>query len=276
MVLIGKMESLRNLSTFIIIISSLLLFGCDQFSPKTIAQICAENPKLCSDLNPDAWCRAEKANIINHRYQHANSRDDQHKYALLTHFEKYQVCIGKAVQIKHLKLREKETGRMMGYLTSKREIARLSKETRHSKDPYLAYYQWSRHGHQDALKTFLRAAEEGELKSAALNVAHATYLVKKDSALAINALYTALSLYTDDEPIDPEIFDSLYTLHTQRVDLFEAIVWGLVGAKFNSNTIDKKRLYGLAKQNRLAMDQLTMRADSLHSQIESRDFSFSR
>jgi hypothetical protein len=103
------------------------------------------------------------------------------------------------------------------------------------------------------------------------------YLVKTDSALAIiKVFYTAPSLYTDDERIDLEIFDSLYTLHTQRVDLFEAMVWGLVGTNFNSNTIDKNRLLGLAEHNSLAMDKLTTRADSLHFQIESRDFSFSR
>lgn len=270
------MKTLRNLSTFLLIAAVFGLIGCDQFSSKTIAQICTERPELCNDLNPDAWCRAEKADIINHRFEHTDSVDDRHKYALLMHFEKYQVCVAKAAQIKHIKLREKETGRMKGYLTSQSEIARLATETRHSTDPYLAYYQWSRNGHQDALKTFLNAAERGELNSAALNVAHATYLVKKDSASAINALYTALSLYTEEEQVDPEIFHSLYTLHNERDDVSEAIVWGLVGTEFETNNIDKAGLLSIAEENNLPIESLASRADSLYSQIKSRAFIFSR
>ena len=165
---------------------------------------------------------------------------------------------------------------MKGYLTSQREIKRLARETRYSKDPYLAYYQWSRHGHDDALEAFLKAEEQGEFNSAALNVAHASYLVKEDTALAINALYQALSLYTEEEKVDPEIFHSLYTLHRERGDLAEAIVWALVGAEIESNTVNKTELLSIARENNLPIDTLTARADSLYSQIESRGFSFNQ
>ena len=268
------MSTLRNLSTFLLVFLTLTLMGCEHFSSKTVAQICEEQPQMCNDLNPDSWCRAEKADIIKYRYQHQDSEVEMHKYNLLMYFEEYQTCIAKAAQIRHIKLREKETGRMKGLLTAQRELKRLSAETRHSQDPYLAYYQWSRHGHKDSLTVFLRAAEQGKLDSAALNVAHATYLVKRDSAKAINALYTALSLYTDDEEIDPEIFNSLFTLHNERENLSEAVVWGLVGSEFESSTIDKNELIAIANARGLALDELTSRADRLYSRIESRDFVF--
>lgn len=83
-------------------------------------------------------------------------------------------------------------------------------------------------------------------------------------------------MYTDDEEIDPEIFDSLYTLHSERENISEAIVWGLIGAEFESSTVDKENLLTIAAQNGLPLEELSSRADTLHSKIESREFMFNR
>ena len=274
--LLVLMNTLRNFSTFILVLVTLTLSGCEYFTAKTVAQMCTEQPQICGDLNPDSWCRAEKAEIIKFRFEHQDGEPEEDKYNLMMYFEDYQVCIAKAAQIRHIKLREKETGRMKGLLTAQNELKRLSNETRYSENPYLAYYQWSRHGHEDSLKAFLYAAERGELHSAALNVAHASYLVKRDTAKAINALYTALSLYNEDEDIDPEVFNSLFTLHNERENLSEAVVWGLVGSEFDNSTMDKKELLALAEESGLSLEEVTSRASALYSRIESREFVFNQ
>ena len=266
---------LRNLSTLVISLFILVSVGCEQFTSKTVTQICIDNPELCSDLNPDAWCRAEKAEIIKHRYQFRDKLAESHMYDLLRYFENYRTCISKAAQIKHIKLREKESGRMMGLLTAQREIDRLAELTRYSQNPQLAYYQWSRHGHTDALDVFLRAARNGELDTAELNVAHATYLVKSNSAKAINALYLALSLYSDEEDIDVEIFNSLYTLHYERENFADAFIWGLVGTHFEGSVINRDHLISMAEAQSLNIDDLVDKSRTLHAKIESREFKFS-
>ena len=269
------MSSLRYFSTFSLVMLSLLVSGCDNFSGKTVANMCEEYPELCNDLNPDSWCRAEKANIIKQRYDHLDGYSEKDKYRLMLHFEDYQACIGKAKQIRHIKLREKESGRMKGFLTAQSELKRLAEETRNSNNPYLAYYQWSRHGHEDSLKRFLYQARGGKLDSAELYVLLATYQAKSDTGKAINSLYTALSLYTDEELVDPEIFASLYTLHQQRGSTEQAITWGLIGSEFEVNNVNMQQLQALAEASGLDIDKLQSKANAILNRIESREFSFS-
>lgn len=261
---------------FILAIGILVLTGCDQFSSKTVAQMCQENPEFCSDLNPDSWCRAEKADIIKHRYEHFENQSNRDQYQLLVFFEHYKDCIEKAAQIRHIKLREKETGRMKGVLTAQRELKRIANETRNIDDPYLNYYHWSRFGSDSALRRFLNDHRSGRLNSAELNVGLASYFAKLDSGKAINALYTALSLYNDEQMVDPEIFISLYTLHTERDEVDRAITWGLIGSEYESNNVDTFELESVAEQHGLDINTLKKKAKDLHSKIEDRDFVFSQ
>ena len=269
------MSSLRYFPTVCLTGLVLLISGCDAFSGKTVATLCEEHPELCSDLNPDSWCRAEKANIIKERYDHQGEYSEKDKYRLILFFEDYQACIGKAKQIRHIKLREKESGRMKGFLTAQSELKRLAQETRHSNNPYLAYYQWSRHGHEDSLNRFLYQARSGKLDSAELYVLLATYQAKLDTGQAINSLYTALSLYTQDETVDPEIFASLYTLHQQRGSTDQAITWGLIGSEFEVNNVNRAELQSMAQAYGLDIDKLESKADAILDRIESREFSVS-
>ncbi|MDM7860609.1 DUF2989 domain-containing protein [Alteromonas sp. ASW11-36] len=271
-----NLVSVRYFPTFILVLITLLtLSGCDGFAPRTVAQMCEENPEICNDLNPDYWCRAEKADIIKHRYDHLNEMPEKAQYDLLLMFESYKTCIDKAAQIRHIKLREKESGRMKGALTAQRELQRLSRATRDSNNPYLAYYQWSRHGHEDALRRFLAHQKAGRLNSPALQVGLASYYAKIDTGHAINALYTALSLYTDDDAVDPEIFISLYTLHQQRDEIERAVLWGYVGSEYEENDVDVSELAAIATQAGLDLDKVQREARRLYDRIESGDFNFS-
>ena len=95
-----NLDRLRYFPTFVLVLVSVLLVsGCDGFAPRTVAQMCEENPDICNDLNPDYWCRAEKADIIKHRYEYLEEMPDKAQYDLLIMFEDYKVCIDKAAQI---------------------------------------------------------------------------------------------------------------------------------------------------------------------------------
>ncbi|WP_100640842.1 DUF2989 domain-containing protein [Alteromonas facilis] len=268
------MNFLRYFPSLVTLSCLLWLSGCTEFTAKTVAQMCKEDPSICNDLNPDAWCRAEKADIIKHRYSLSNPPSNKEQYQMILFFEDYQQCIAKAAQIRHKELREKESGRMKGLLTAQNELKRLARETRNTDDPYLSFYQWSRHGHDDALSRFLRYEKNGQLNTAPLQVGLASYHAKRDTGKAINALYTALSLYQEDEEIDPDIFISLYTLHKSRDEVEMAIVWALIAAEYEENEVDFATLQSMASDAGLDFDYLQQRADSIHSNIESREFTF--
>lgn len=271
-----NLDRLRYFPTFMLaLIFLVLLSGCDVFTSRTVAQMCEEHPEICNDLNSDAWCRAEKADIIKYRFEYLEEMPEIALYDLLIMFESYKVCIDKAAQIRHIKLREKEAGRMKGALTAQRELQRLSRATRDSNNPYLSYYQWSRHGHEDALKRFLAHQRAGRLDTPALQVGLATYYAKIDNGRAINALYTALSMYTDDDIVDPEIFISLYTLHQDREETERAVLWGYVGTEYEDIEVDVAQLTAIASEAGLNIDDIQQEARRLHNRIETGDFTFS-
>lgn len=249
-----------------------LLQGCDALFPPTVAEICKESPRMCSDLNPDAWCRAEKAEIIKHRHAYRKEQTEQQNYQLILKFEDYEKCIVKASGIQHIKYRSKETGRMKGVLTAQRELARLSRETRHSNDPYLAYYQWSRHGHEDSLKRFLYHERSGNLETADLQVALSTIKMKSDLFEARKALYKALALYSDSQDVDTEIFPTLVTIHLGLEKIQMAYVWSLVTSYFAEDKINQQRQQQMQIENELNEDLLEDIADEIISAIKRREF----
>ena len=70
---------------------TLLLNGCENvlFGQKSISQICKQYPQMCRDLNTDAHCRLQKAEIIRARYENLKQPSDHLKYKLLMQFEDY-------------------------------------------------------------------------------------------------------------------------------------------------------------------------------------------
>lgn len=269
--LFSKFPTSRRLAILGVIPLSLLQ-GCDSLFPPTVAEICTQNPHMCNDLNPDAWCRAEKAEIIKHRFANRKDQSEQQKYQLILLFEDYEKCIVKASGIQHIKYREKETGRMKGVLTAQRELGRLARETRHSNDPLIAYYQWSRHGHEDSLKRFLYHEKTGNLETAELQVALSTIRMKEDLFEARKALYKALALYTSDQEVDTEIFPTLVTIHLGLEKIQMAYVWALVTSYFAENKINIQRKEQMRIQNNLDEALLEDIADEIISAIKAREF----
>jgi len=210
---------------------SLFLFGCDDLFKPTIPTICERNPEICAGLNEDGWCRAEKAEIIRHRYDHLNVTTDSHIYKLLKHYEAYEYCIEKAAGIRHIKYREKEADRMQGFLTAIEAQKQLSRQTKNTSDPYLLYYHWSRNNDDRARKKFIAQAKQGNFNSADLWIKTASIYLKQDNEAARKALYKALSYYDDLDDVDTLLFESLVTVNLDDERYASAYVWANVYAE---------------------------------------------
>lgn len=272
----GKFGALfSNFSTkafgIIFILSVLGLTACSDMFEPTISEICEEQSNFCSDLNQDHQCRYEKAEIIRHRYYHQNETTDGHKYDLLLKFEDYLSCIEKASHIEHKKIRDKEATRLKGVLTARKEISRLSRETRQSADPYLSYYQWSRYGHEDALQRFMHYSRAGKINDPGLLINLASIQVKDDLDATVETLYEALSLYQSSEEVDEEIYFTLVTLGMEKENYRMAYVWSGVLANYNDK-VNKSQQQAIAQKFGLPVDVLNDVTDDIISALDDGEF----
>lgn len=251
----------------------LCLSGCDGLFTKTISDICSEQPQLCSDLNKDSWCRAEKAKIIKARHEDLLNPNDENTYRLLIHFEGYKTCIDKAAQIEHIKLKEKKTDRVEGALTARSELKRLARETQASNNPYLLYYHWSRFNREAALEQFLSYERTGELETPELQVALASHFVKFDRIKAIEILQHALELYREDDEINPEIFQSLATLYLKEEDIPRAYIWATIAQEVEGSTdVDLLQIETLIHSQKKSTKNLKNLAKSYLTNINNGEF----
>ena len=216
----------------------LLLTACNDLFPLNTQDMCEEQAQLCSDLNPDGWCLAEKKRIINHRYEYLKAPSEIIDYRLLVDFEDYKVCISKAAQVVHIKQVEKQAYRMQAVVVAEKELQRLATKTQDSSEPHLLLYHWSRFGKKAALQKFLSLEQEGKLNHPELQVGLASYYVKFDRKKAIATLYRALELYRPQDQLDSEIFTSLSTLYMKGNDFKNAYIWGKVAEKFLKKDIN--------------------------------------
>ncbi len=246
--------------------------GCDGMSQKSIANICEDESSFCSDLNADSWCRAEKSIIIRARYNDSIEPRDINKYDLLLAFEDYKKCIDKASKIEHIKFKEKQAGRVEGLLTAERELRRLSKETRDSKDPHLLYYHWSRHNNEDALKHFMEYRDSGELETSELQVALASYYTKFDLPKTVKTLQHALELHEKDDEIDTSIFSSLTTIYMKLEKFDKAYIWGLIAVEHDVQDLDIVQVEALLIQQGINTKALEERAKSYSKAIDKGQF----
>lgn len=250
----------------------LLLQGCEGWSKKSIAEICQEHPQMCNDLNPDAWCRAEKAEIITHRYQNFLEPHELTKYKLLLDFEAYKKCVGKAAQIEHIKLKEKKSGRVKGYLTAQRELKRLARDTEDSEHPLLLQYHWSRFGSDWALQKFLSYEKTGQLETTELQIALASHYRKFNLDKTVEVLYHALELHDGESDINTDIFKSLSTIFLKQEEFSKAYIWAYVGKKYKIKWVDLGEVEAIVQQTDADISQLRSMAKDYISDIESGRF----
>ncbi|EWH08577.1 hypothetical protein DS2_16564 [Catenovulum agarivorans DS-2] len=246
------------------------LFGCEQ--GVTLKSICKNTPEFCEDLNDDAWCKKERKEVIFGRFNESINPSDEVRYKLITDFEKYSTCVEKASFIEHIKLKDKQTGRVKGFVTSVRELERLSKATADSNDPNLLYWHWSRNGDEDAMSRFLALRDSGVLQTPELQFKLATYYVKFNRDLTIDTLYRALELYGKDDVINPEILNTLSTLYLKEEKYKHAYVWGKLAKEFGVSDIDLAPLRAVLKTEGVPISQLDDIANDYETALEDGNF----
>ncbi len=256
---------LFSLSTVIFALSA-----CD--SGPSLRQICQEQAQICNDLNDDAWCKLERKEVITGRYRELQAPSDAVRYQLMLDLESYSVCVEKASHIEHIKLKEKQAGRIKGYITSLKELNRLSDATKNSNDPYLLYWHWSRNGDEVAMEKFLKLRDTGILQTPDLQFKLATYYVKFDRDLTIDTLYHALSIYDGTQILKPEIFKTLSTLYIKEEKFKHAYVWGKIAKEYGIIDIDLAPLKALLDNQGSNLDSLNELAGRYSEQIKNGQF----
>lgn len=227
---------------------------------------------MCDDLNPDAWCRSEKAEIIRHRFNHQNEATDKQRYEMLLKWEAYKVCIAKAAGIRHIKHREKEAGRMKGLLTAERELKRLAWKTQNADNPYLAYYHWSRFSDAEARDRFMRFAKSGELHNdPSLLVALASLQIKTDEEAARHTLYDALERVDENNMVESAVFLSLSTLAIDQNNLAAAYLWANVAHHFDA-PVDLPAYQQMAIASNVDVDAIETMAEKVIDDLEAGKF----
>jgi len=252
-------------------VSLLLLAGCGP-EKQSIVQICRENPAICNDLNEDAQCNVQRADVIIDRLSESKMPSDKNKYKLLISFEKYSKCIELASGIEHIKLKEKTTSRVNGFLTSLREIKRLTEETVSSDDPYLLQYHWSRHQSQSHLERFLQAEKNKQLESPELQIALASHYMKRDVKKTIDILHHALGLYPANAEVDPEIYTALTTIYYKQRNYPMSLLWALIAEESGIQRIEFDRIKTELKGLKIDTGPIESLADDTLDSIQSGTF----
>lgn len=258
------------MKTALVLLMALALVGCEE--ELTVAQICKEKPGFCSDLNEDSHCNIQRREVIFERYAEGKLPSDTNKYKLLIGFEKYSKCIELAAGIEHIKLKEKTTSRVNGYLTSIAQIKRLTEETVSSEDPNLLYFHWSRHQSQAHLEKFLAAEKAGKLETPELQLALASYYMKRDLDKTINILHHALTLSAPSGKIDPEIYTILTTIYYKQRKFPQSFHWALVAEEAGIERIEFALIRKELDQQQLDVEKIEMQAEQTMANLEQGSF----
>jgi hypothetical protein len=249
------------------------LLGCDGFGITSIRDICSENPTMCSDLNQDAWCQSEKSLIIRNRYALSQQVSEQETYNLMVNFENYRKCITPASKIEYIKDRKKETSRKQGLITAENELKRLKRETKNSSHPPLLYYHWSRFNDDSALEKLLNLEQQGELENPEMQVAMASYYIKRDLDKATEVLLHALSLYPAGAEVDTDIFRGLSAIYLKTEDFAKAYIWAYVGREFKMENLDLAQIETVLLKQNVKLAALVEKAEDYIEAIEDGRFS---
>lgn len=252
-------------------LSVLLLSACSE-QELTLRSVCEQESGLCSDLNDDSHCNLQRRDLIMQRYEEKRLPSDKNKYQLLVDFEKYSKCIELAAGIEHIKLKEKTSTRMLGYMTSLREIKRLSEETLSSDDPHLLYYHWSRNKSDSHLQRFLQAEQRHQLETPELQMALVSYYSKRDKEKSIQLLHHALELYPANSKIDPEIYASLTSMFYKKKDYATSYHWALLAQQSGAFNVELQELKIYLEQAQLDHEKIKETAEHTLAQLQLGQF----
>ncbi len=247
-----------------------LLSGCDD--APTIREICQEQPQFCADLNQDSHCRVERSVVIFDRVNEAKDPSDDNKFKLITSLEDYRDCVEVIKDIEHIKLKEKKSSRVEGYMNAQKELTRLYRETQDSDHPGLLYYRWSRKNDIQALEQFLALADSEQMQTEQMQFFLATYFVKENTEKTIDHLYKSLEYHQADTPINLEVLTTLSNIFYQQEKYKYAYVWGKVAMLAGAENVEFAPIQFQASSQGLDLAALDALAQTTFEQIDEGQF----
>jgi tetratricopeptide (TPR) repeat protein len=257
----------RIMKYLLLALSILLVSACSE-GELTLRDVCEKEPGLCSDLNDDSHCNVQRRDLIMQRFEEKRLPSDKNKYQLLVDLEKYSKCIELAAGIEHIKLKEKTSTRMVGYMTSLKEIKRLNDETISSDNPLLLYYHWSRNKSDSHLQRFLQAEKDNRLETPQLQMALVSYYSKRDREKSIRLLHHALELYPANPEIDPEIYAALTSIFYKKKDYATSYHWALLAQQSGAFNVELQELKIYLEQAQLDHEKIKEAADHTLAQLQ--------
>ncbi|UTV26891.1 DUF2989 domain-containing protein [Photobacterium atrarenae] len=238
-----------------------LLGGCFERHRST-ESLCQDHPEICANTNlNDGQCRLQRTQLIWQRYDVLQNPADEEKFKELKFTYAYQKCLEYAARIEPTELKERKSLRTRALIHSYEEIRRLSEELADSADPQIIYYRWSQ-GDKRALRQFLQLEGTPALETPELQLALATFYTEVDKEKTIQLLKHALELYTGEQPIQPEIIQTLATLSHQNKSTDDAYLWAKIGTELGASVASQDKLnsfYPMANAHRQQLDEKALR-----------------
>ncbi|UXI02890.1 DUF2989 domain-containing protein [Photobacterium sp. TY1-4] len=234
-----------------------LLGGCFDRHRSTDS-LCQDHPEICANTNlNDGQCRLQRTQLIWQRYDVLQNPTDEEQFKELKFTYAYQKCLEYAARIEPTELKERKTMRTRALIHSYEDIRRLSEALADSTDPQIIYYRWSQ-GDKRALRQFLQLEGTPALETPELQLALATFYTEVDKEKTIQLLKHALELHTGEQPIQPEIIQSLATLSHQTESATEAYLWAKIGTDLGASVASQEKLnnfYPMTDEERQRLDE---------------------
>jgi hypothetical protein len=252
-----------------------LLTGCDRLTPEQ--KVCNQYPHLCIDMHKDSFCKDERSDVILARFNTEEQIPslDKAMYDELLVSEKYEACIKIKSQIRHVQHKYRATDRTEGYLNILKKLEVLKKATKGSKNPYLAYYHWSRFRDKRALKNFINAERMKEINTPELKGWLADYYSRSNPEKALT-LYKEAIAETDIDDINNRWLVSIATI-SKRLGLNDAYyVYHKIAAELDAHDVDERILMEAIGNDSSRAKQLQREADQLMKLIRVGKFKKSK
>tara|TARA_R110001583_G_scaffold11285_2_gene51333 strand:+ start:2268 stop:3113 length:846 start_codon:yes stop_codon:yes gene_type:complete len=211
-----------------LVISTLLIWGCDSLKSDNINNICEDYPELCVDFHKIGECRFKRTTVIRARYYDKIEPSEIHQQQLLTELDEYESCLELTLLMQFTRNKMRTKQRFENFLATQSLIQEELKESKGTQDPLLAYYLWTHHQDLNARKVFMRVATQDNVNDPRLLFKLATVYAKDNPQEAINQLYKALHFSDSLENISSSIFPMIMTLFYQNKQFEQAYIWALI------------------------------------------------
>lgn len=235
-------------------------------------QLCKDDPQLCRGLNQDGWCQNQREIVVYKEFELKQSRTELGLYDALLAWEEYRDCIELAAHVEMKRLKIRQSQRVEGYIRAEQAINDYVKETATSSHPNLLWYHWSREGNKEAYAKFIALEQSGQLNTPELVLNIAAHYAEFDQERAIGYLLKALTMYQDEDDIDPNIFSKLTTLTYQVKDYRHSYVWALITQEKEAGVVDMSKLGDSGRLTIFEKKKAEEIADQILSQLGNGNF----